>query len=176
VGKRHRQKNRGAVAPLGVLTHPGDFVSEFSRPLAAPAPGRTIAPDVTLKVLAHSFSGPLPHPAILEHYERVSQGSSGRIIAQFEEQGRHRRTIETRVVWHNIASATLAQFMAFALLAGTIGAGVFLLYRDKRIEGLAAIITAIGGAAWVLKRAGVARAKNLDEKAEREKRSAAQQR
>jgi hypothetical protein len=66
--------------------------------------------------------------------------------------------------------------MAFALLAGTIGAEVFLLYRDKRIEGLAAIITAIGGAAWVLKRAGVTRARNLDEKAEREKRSASQQR
>ena len=44
------------------------------------------------------FSGPLPHPSIMEHYERIVPGSANRIIVKFESQTEHRQKMESRFI------------------------------------------------------------------------------
>jgi hypothetical protein len=103
---------------------------------------------------------------LLEHYEHVSPGAADRILTQFEEQGRHRRVLERRVVTHNMVSATIGQIAAFLLFLVVVGAGVFLLNQDKEVGGLGTLITAVGGAAWVLRKAENARKRELAQKRE----------
>ncbi|HEV8381614.1 MAG TPA: DUF2335 domain-containing protein [Gemmatimonadales bacterium] len=116
-----------------------------------------------------AYAGPIPHPAILQQFEAVQPGFANRIMAQFEEQGRHRRKLENRVVWNNIFSSTLGQIMGFVLFAGAIGGGIFLLYHDKKLEGFAALVTAVIGAAAVLRKAETQRQQELARKREDEK-------
>jgi len=40
------------------------------------------------------YSGPLPPPAALEHYERISPGLSDRIVRMAEAEAQHRRLLE----------------------------------------------------------------------------------
>jgi len=117
-----------------------------------------------------SYAGPIPPPDLLGHYEQVSPGSANRILTQFEEQGRHRRRIESRVIWNNVVSSILGQITGFVLLASAIGGGVFLLYNDKPVTGLGTIVTAVCGAAWVLRKAEVERRRELAQKRDAEKR------
>lgn len=117
-----------------------------------------------------SYAGPIPPPDLLGHYEQVCPGSANRILGQFEEQGRHRRKIENRVVWNNVVGSLLGQITGFILLAGTISGGMFLVYNNKPVEGLGAIVTAVMGAAWVLRKAEVERKRELAQKREQERR------
>lgn len=76
-----------------------------------PAPS-DLVPSV--QYLQESFSGPLPSPAILKAYDLASPGLAERIIAQWETQSGHRRSLERSVIegdnkranW-GLASATL---------------------------------------------------------------------
>jgi uncharacterized membrane protein len=117
-----------------------------------------------------SYTGPIPPPELLGQYEQICPGAANRILGQFEEQGRHRRRIENRVIWNNVVSSILGQITGFLLLGGAIGGGVFLLYNNKPIEGLGSIVTAVLGAAWVLRKAEVERRRDLAQKRDAEKR------
>lgn len=44
------------------------------------------------------WSGPLPPPAIIEEFDRIVPGSATRIMDDFFEEGRHRRTVEWQTV------------------------------------------------------------------------------
>ena len=143
-----RDRNRGAVAPRSGNT-PVETEVLTGEPVKEHRPKAIQRMHVELQ----SFAGPLPHPEILERYEQVFQGSSERIFTQFEEQGRHRRKIESRVVWQNTASAFAGQVMGFVLFAGTIGGGIFLLYSDKSLAGLGSIVASVMAASWVLREA-----------------------
>lgn len=46
--------------------------------------------------IATKFSGPIPHPQILEAYERILPGSADRLITAFENQYKHRMLLEDR--------------------------------------------------------------------------------
>lgn len=110
------------------------------------------------------FAGPIPPPALLGQYEQVCEGAANRILTQFEEQGRHRRDLERKAINYNVASATIGQVAGFLLFVVAIAAGTFLLYHDKQAGGLGTIITAVGGAAWVLVIAEKRKKKDLQEK------------
>ena len=49
-------------------------------------------------IRAEEFSGPLPHPDILEHYDRIVPGAAERILTKFEKQTDHRIKIEEQVI------------------------------------------------------------------------------
>lgn len=44
--------------------------------------------------MRNSFSGPLPHPALLKAYNEACPGAGDRILAMAEEEGKHRRHLE----------------------------------------------------------------------------------
>ena len=50
------------------------------------------------------FQGPLPPPAILEHYDRIVPGAAARILVMAENQSKHRQVLERRVI--NTGSVT----------------------------------------------------------------------
>ncbi len=56
--------------------------------------GHVISAEIT-----EHFSGPLPHPRILEDYDRIVPGAAYRIIRKFESQTEHRQKLENRFVW-----------------------------------------------------------------------------
>lgn len=122
--------------------------------------------DLLVPAPQFAFPGVIPPPALLEHYERISPGAANRILTQFEEQGRHRRKLENQVIWNNVVGGILGQLFGFLLMVSAVGLGGFLIYSDKPVAGLASIISAVGGAAYVLRRAEMARREDLARKRE----------
>jgi uncharacterized membrane protein len=72
--------------------------------LARSGPGKSqVQPAVRQEVssVQYSYSGPLPHPDILQQYDRIVPNGAERIFAQFESQSAHRRMIEAKVINSN---------------------------------------------------------------------------
>jgi uncharacterized membrane protein len=90
-----------------------------------------------------SFSGPLPHPEILEHYDRIVPHGAERIFAQFESQSAHRQRIEARVVRSNTFVQVFGAVSAFILGLVAIGGGLFLVFRGRGVEGFGAFFTGL---------------------------------
>lgn len=68
-----------------------------------------------IHVKSTSYSGPLPHPQMLLDYDDILPGGAERIFTQFEEQGRHRRKQEDRLVKSQTKESNRGQIMAFTL-------------------------------------------------------------
>lgn len=81
-----------------------------------------------------SFSGPLPPPAMLEHYQRIIPNAAERIFALTEKQANHRQQLEIR----ELEATERLQHRALDLQA-----------RGQHY-GLAIAITGMGVAAWAL--------------------------
>ncbi len=83
-------------------------------------PNQTPSPHMaTLQQTSVSFQGPLPLPQILEGYNKIVPGAAERILVMAEGETKHRRSIEERVVKHNVLLAQMGQ--VFAFLLGAIG-------------------------------------------------------
>jgi uncharacterized membrane protein len=91
----------------------------------------------------YTYSGPLPHPEILEHYDRIVPGGAERIFAQFESQSSHRQKIEYRVIRSNSFVQIFGAISALILGLAAIGGGLFLVYAGKSIEGFGAFFTGL---------------------------------
>ena len=65
---------------------------------------------------AVTFSGPLPHPAILREYEELCPGAARKIILSGLAQSTHRMDRETEVVHSQISNEFRGQWMAFFIV------------------------------------------------------------
>jgi uncharacterized membrane protein len=97
------------------------------------------------------FSGPLPSPEQLEHYERVHPGLAERIVSMTERsyesasiQTNHRIQIENKVIKHNIILSYLGWFSGYSLGAGGLVIATVLTFKGFQLGGAAAFITSIG--------------------------------
>ncbi|RKZ31871.1 hypothetical protein DRQ36_00575 [bacterium] len=72
-----------------------------------------------------SYSGPIPHPDILAHYDEIYQGAAKIIIDRAEKQLDHRVDMEKSVVKSNILNEKLGIISAF-LIALAFG---YIAYR-----------------------------------------------
>lgn len=68
-----------------------------------------------------AFSGPLPHPTILQGYEDVNNGFAERILVMAEKEQQHRFNCDTLMVKGTIAESKRGQL--FALLISTLFLG-----------------------------------------------------
>jgi len=64
----------------------------------------------SVAVRSESFTGPLPPPALLEQYERLSPGFAERIITSWEIETAHRHDLERKVVAAEIEAQVWRQF------------------------------------------------------------------
>ena len=88
--------------------------------------------QLSLLVRQESFSGPLPHPAILKEYEEIEPGSAKRIIDMAERSMSHDQEMEAERVRSEVASnreawsrsrlgAIIGGIVALAFAAVTLG-------------------------------------------------------
>lgn len=89
---------------------------------------------------ASQHIGPLPHPDILEGYERICPGAAARVFTAFELQSAHRREMESRVVRGNVWSQQFGAVSALVIVLAAIGAGTWLIFEGKSTEGLSSIL------------------------------------
>jgi uncharacterized membrane protein len=92
-----------------------------------------------ITALEQSFSGPIPPPAILAGYEKALPGSADRIITLAEKQAAHRQGSEMAGLQSRIKNERLGMNYAFILSLAVMGAGVYLLSKDKDTVGLFAL-------------------------------------
>ena len=89
------------------------------------------------------FVGPLPPPAILAQYEQICSGAADRIISMAERQSAHRQQLESAVVSANCESQRRGPIFGFVLAFMAIIIGGILLWNDKDLAGLTAVLGAL---------------------------------
>lgn len=89
------------------------------------------------------FSGPLPHPVILERYEIILPGMADRILTMAEHQAKHRREVESRVVRSNIRSELLGVIVTFLITMASISGSIYLIATDKQVAGFLTMISTL---------------------------------
>ncbi|MFP3941314.1 MAG: DUF2335 domain-containing protein [Thermoanaerobaculia bacterium] len=98
-----------------------------------------------LLISATRFSGPLPPPEVLSAYQEALPGSAERIIQMAEEQGTHRRQMESRELAAQIKSQTRGQYLASIVALLVSGGGIYLLAMGQSVTGLVALLTPLAG-------------------------------
>jgi len=107
------------------------------------------SPAVSTITQSVSFSGPLPHPALLAKYNEVVANGAERIMAMAERQSAHREFLEAQVVAGNVASQARGSHYAFIICLVTIVGGFVLIGMGKNILGISAVIGSLATLASV---------------------------
>ncbi len=93
------------------------------------------------------FEGPLPPPALLEHFERVVPGAASRILALTEDELRHRRSIELTIVSANTRALGRGQWFGFLVLMAGMGLGAWMVRAGYERIGFGSILAPLAAAA-----------------------------
>jgi len=99
------------------------------------------------EIQATRFSGPLPPPELLEHYERILPGFGQRMLEMAQTEGEHRRNLESRSLDAKIEAmrrgfddSKRGQIFAFVIAAIFVVAGVIVVLCGHDVSG-----TLLGG-------------------------------
>lgn len=92
---------------------------------------------------SEEFSGPLPHPVILEKYEHTLRGAAGRILSMAEHQAEHRRRIEAHVVESNTRNEFAGIIVTFILSITAIAGSIWLIATDKQVTGFLTMLSTL---------------------------------
>lgn len=76
--------------------------------------------------LESRWSGPLPRPEQVAHFESILPGAAMRIFDMAEREQGNRITVENQQVSEAISFAKRGQYMGFGLAAACIAAGTYL--------------------------------------------------
>src|SRR5436309_567075 len=87
-----------------------------------------------------AFSGPLPHPSVLEHYDKIYPGAAERIIRMAELQGEHRRHLEKVTIEANAFTQKLGPILGFILAMTAVLGGIWLISKGLKAEGLTSVL------------------------------------
>ena len=100
------------------------------------------------------YSGIIPHPNIVEGYEKICPGAADRILAMTENELKNKQELE-RMEQENINNCRLrileieaknnryGQIFGFIILFTMIVGGFFLVYIGRSIGGYSAIVSSI---------------------------------
>ncbi len=103
---------------------------------------------------------------MLEKYNQVFPGCAERIVTMAESQLAHRHQLETTHIQGGQKSERLGQIFGFTLGLVAIVGGIWLIAHGKDVQGLVAILGAIGGLAGVFIYGRRAQAKEREKKRE----------
>ena len=125
---RHHKQNRQLVVP-----HP----DSLDLPLALPIVTSNRPKNSAQMVVAGSvsFSGPLPHPELLQKYNDVIPNGAERIMQMAEQQQQHRHELEATVVKGNVSSETRGQYIGAIIAVVVLGSGTYLAAIGHAITG-----------------------------------------
>lgn len=94
-------------------------------------------------LLASYFEGPLPHPKALQAYDQIIPGAAERILRMAEAEAEHRQEMEKRIVREYYSAQRIGTHWGAIVCLAALGSGTFLLYVDKPLTGMAAILFAL---------------------------------
>lgn len=87
-----------------------------------------------------SFTGPIPHPALLQQYNQCVEGGAHRIIRMAEAEGDHRRAMEMLTVQKTFTEAARGQYCAVGIaclgIVGAVYAGAIRSPQKEASTGL----------------------------------------
>lgn len=100
-----------------------------------PVPNQSSSQQLSAQLAIHS--GPLPHPSILEEYDRVLPGAAERILTMAESQSNHRQALETKYLGTESRNSLLGIICGLLLgLVGLSAAGI-CIYAGQGWPGAA---------------------------------------
>ena len=109
-----------------------------------------------IRISCESFSGPIPHPKILEGYQAIITSAPERILAMAEKEQQHRIEVENEMLAQNKTNITnsknanlISQIFAFILILILIGTGTTLTLFGYHAVGITIFGTTILGIAGV---------------------------
>jgi uncharacterized membrane protein len=94
-------------------------------------------PSAVIQHQSVSFSGPLPHPEILQKYDEVYPGAAKIIIEMAKSQSEHRQDLEKKVISSDIRNSKMGLFFGFIIGITGIVAGVYIISIGQVIAGSA---------------------------------------
>ena len=120
----------------------GGELSEAEQPAASAEP----EPGTLTRINAVSlttYSGPLPHPEILQQYEHIYPGAAKSIFDDFLQESAHRRQLERKVVGAD-AFGKISGAVSSALI-GLLGVsgGLWLLHEGRSLAGLGSVLATL---------------------------------
>jgi len=81
------------------------------------------------------YAGPLPSPDLLKKFDEIVPGSADRLITQFEEQSKHRRTLEQKVIGNDICLSRIGIIFGFLIGMTAIIGGLLISLQGKELSG-----------------------------------------
>jgi uncharacterized membrane protein len=107
--------------------------------------------DVLVQIAAQltMHQGILPHPEVLERYEKLIPGSAERLLKLTESQTHHRQSLEKTVVDHEVAQSSRGFWGAVVVTMGIELISALLVLKGFPLQG-----SAMGGV-WLVGLAGV---------------------
>lgn len=111
---------------------------------------RGLRPVIKSLEIQHFSSRPIPSPEELEHYEKIHEGFSNRIVAMAESEQEHRHAIEDNSLKAAVAAEKRGQVFIFIISLCVILGGVSLAYLDHPAWGIGLLLPALGGLAYTL--------------------------
>lgn len=120
-----------------------------------------LPPDKVEKVqeiIAMSYKGPVPPPAMLRQFEAIVPGAAKQIMDDAHLEHEHRREMQAKDLEHShemdrkglnaaIGESRTGQILAFFLSVFVISLGAFLIYNDKSGWGFTLILLQLAGLA-----------------------------
>src|SRR6266852_2262753 len=97
-----------------------------SNPPVPPLSGSSASQKVAVQLTAQSqWSGPLPSPKDLEHFERVIPGGAARILSMAEQEQRHRIASEAAALGAQIKEGARGQWLGALIAFIAVGGAVW---------------------------------------------------
>lgn len=101
------------LGPLSAVKHPTKTKNQT---------GNVQQPKQTQ--VSMQWSGPLPPPAALEHFERIIPGGADRILKMVEQEQAHRFDVEQKCTKASVSAHTRGQLLGAVLCLAAIVAAV----------------------------------------------------
>lgn len=90
-------------------------------------------------LIGQSYTGPIPQPADLQHYDAIYPGAAKLIFQDFAERGKHVRFVEKWNVVGGFVMQLLGMLSALAVTLFLFNGAFQLLQAGKSIEGLSVL-------------------------------------
>ena len=120
---------------------PDNEIPEEIKDLIKKAGGKDVA--LQSLAIAERYSGPVPHPRMLQQYKDVMSDAPERIFSMAEKQQGHRMDLEKSVIKGDIRRADTGLILGFVLfLVMGIGA-IILLALGKDLQGFVVLGTSL---------------------------------
>lgn len=93
------------------------------------------------------YQGVVPSPEMMEKYKNVDPTLPGRLVSLSEEEGAHRRKIESRITNHALTTTLVGQILAFASVLVICVLSYYYMKNGNSSDGRTIAVTIIIGLA-----------------------------